>query len=78
MDVLYDYVCLRPYVRQEVIHLCERSTHALIYSKDPDFTIMSLFTMSVLFLSLLFAGSLFHCIQIVYIAICGLNILLDT
>ena len=77
MDVLYDYVCLRPYAKMW-LHMCAWSKYAQRYSKATDFTIMSLYTMSVLFLSLLFAGSLFRYIQIVYIAICGLNILLDT
>jgi hypothetical protein len=75
---VFKWLWLFEAISQDVIHTCTRSKYALRYSKDPDFTIMSLFTMSVLFLSLLFAGSLFHCIQIVYIAICGLNILLDT
>ena len=72
------WLCLFEAICQDVIHMCAWSKYALRYSKATDFTIMSLYTMSVLFLSLLFAGSLFRYIQIVYIAICGLNILLDT
>jgi hypothetical protein len=80
MDVLLDYVSFGhfspPYARTG--HICVIGCQlALRYSKDPDFEVVSLITMLVLLLSLFFDASLFHCIQIVYIALCGLNILLD-
>ena len=70
MDVLLDYVSFghfSPYARTG--HMCVNGCQlALRYSKDPDFEVVSLITMLVLLLSLFFDASLFHCIQIVYIA----------
>ncbi len=57
--------------------MCCRCQLALRYSKDPDFEVVSLFTMLVFLLPLFISGSPIHYIDIVYIALCGLKILLD-
>ena len=57
--------------------MCDGCQLAPRWFQDTDFLMVSLLTMLAFLLPLFIDTSLFHCIQIVYIALCGLNILLD-